>query len=389
MPRQRTRASAKPASQKAKGLATMLRDEYTQADQQILDETRLRFSALVAGDPAEAPAPSVPTLSVARQQIVGRADLLPPDPDMIAATMRVLYIEADTTKVDRWLKSAAPNRAVNSKRVVQYARRMARAEWLDYFPQGLIFDQEGRLIEGQHRLLAYLKAAPEVDASRAEQYQRDLSEGKQPLRPKPFVIGWAITVGAPNGIQIALDSGQPRAIAQTGKIIGLNTSALAIAITKALWIDPAPSNGKIPRITDYNKVLSAFKNYEEGIRFACQKFAGKSSVTVAAVRAAIARAYYYCDNPQRDRLLRFVEVLDTGLSSDKLEFPAVLTRNAYLDALKRGESANLELHRKTLWAIDAFIKEKSPTYLRQAKHQLFPLDDFEPDHKALSEQLSL
>jgi len=336
-----------------------------------------RLSGLIKGDiTPDAPAVSIPNGRRVRERI----EATPPDKRMKRDSLTMEAKDVTPLDADVWIRSAATNRPVNHKRVKQYAEMMIRGQWIPNHPQGLIFNKEGRLIEGQHRLLAWLKAAPVIEQNQEDERHQAASEGRSLGHPSSLSMGFVCILGADADVQIALDAGQTRAIHQTGQIIGLDTTPMAVAICKALWIDPRPSNGKIPRITDYNKVFKAYESFRDGVVIACKKHNGRNSVTVAAIRAVVARAYYRCNGDEDiERLKRFVYVLDTGLATDASEHPAVLLRNAYLQMGKRGEKGNLELHRKAMWALDAYMDKKEVSTLRQAKKQLFPLESFEPD----------
>lgn len=53
----------------------------------------------------------------------------------------------------KWLKRCVPNRPIRTKTVAAYARDMAAGNWVTTH-QGIAFNDEGELMDGQHRLLA-------------------------------------------------------------------------------------------------------------------------------------------------------------------------------------------------------------------------------------------
>jgi hypothetical protein len=61
-----------------------------------------------------------------------------------------------------WLKKNTLNRPLSRQTVTQLARAIERGEW-KLTHQGIAFDEEGRLVDGQHRLEAVVKAGIAVD----------------------------------------------------------------------------------------------------------------------------------------------------------------------------------------------------------------------------------
>lgn len=57
----------------------------------------------------------------------------------------------------KWLEERAENRPVSDRVVKDYARQMKEGWWQDT-PQGIAFGQDGKLIDGQHRLWAIVES---------------------------------------------------------------------------------------------------------------------------------------------------------------------------------------------------------------------------------------
>ena len=73
----------------------------------------------------------------------------------------VVNITAEIAK--RWLEKNTNNRNVSDARVQTYAADMAAGKWL-FHHQGIAFDESGALADGQHRLLAVVRAQEIVKA---------------------------------------------------------------------------------------------------------------------------------------------------------------------------------------------------------------------------------
>ena len=77
----------------------------------------------------------------------------------IKITAKVETIGPATAK--KYLATMVPNRKVKEDTVASYANDMATGKWL-LSPQGIAFDAEGRLFEGQHRMLAIIRCKREI-----------------------------------------------------------------------------------------------------------------------------------------------------------------------------------------------------------------------------------
>lgn len=74
------------------------------------------------------------------------------------------------TKVERigpktatlYLENGAPNRSINAKVVKRYADAMTKDRW-KLTHQGIAFDEQGRLVDGQHRLSAIVASGKTVE----------------------------------------------------------------------------------------------------------------------------------------------------------------------------------------------------------------------------------
>lgn len=62
----------------------------------------------------------------------------------------------------KWLDKNTTNRTVRPARVKEYAQSMTAGRWL-YTADPIRFDEDGRLIDGQHRLMAIVKSGAELE----------------------------------------------------------------------------------------------------------------------------------------------------------------------------------------------------------------------------------
>lgn len=70
-------------------------------------------------------------------------------------------MQVGAAQAEKWLASNVSNRNVRASRVRNYATAMTEGRWL-YTADPIRFDEDGRLIDGQHRLMAVVRAGVEV-----------------------------------------------------------------------------------------------------------------------------------------------------------------------------------------------------------------------------------
>lgn len=246
----------------------------------------------------------------------------------------------------KWLEEKAPNRIVSPRdfRVLGYAKEMKAGKWRLGDP--LMFDVEGRLIDGQHRLAALIIA--------------DL--------PIQFVI----LSGYPSESMIVLDTGKARTVHQSLTIAGIACTKQHIAILNAMFQNPG--GGERRACPDRQLLADLFQKHSEAVSFACRTYSSsKLACKHASIRGAIARAYYHIDH---ETLVRFLWILDGRATEEKRDRLPFLLRNQHLMHRNSRRSGPM-LYGKALYAIRAFADHKTVELLREAKTQPFPVPDFD------------
>lgn len=74
-----------------------------------------------------------------------------------SVTIRHSIEYVNPEKAQRWLDGRGVNRRISLDRVHKYAGAMLRGEWYEN-GVGVVFDDENRLVDGQHRLMAVVEA---------------------------------------------------------------------------------------------------------------------------------------------------------------------------------------------------------------------------------------
>lgn len=174
------------------------------------------------------------------------------------------------------LDSQGQNRNIRFSHVEQLARDMSAGKWIIGDPIKL--DNNGSLIDGQHRLLAVIK-------SKTSQY---------------FLI---LSGYLPESKQV-LDTGLRRSAANIGQILGKDITQTDEATINVLYLP-----GSSIKLTTTER-LTIYDIYKEGIKFANKQEKRKDEYGLTAVvRALIAKAYYY---ENHERLEQFCQTYQTG-----------------------------------------------------------------------------
>ena len=126
--------------------------------------------------------------------------------------MRITHktISVDPELAEKWLALNVANRTVRAARVREYAAEMTAGRWL-YTADPIRFDEDGKLIDGQHRLRAIVKSGATIDLH--------------------------VVRGLPREAQDAIDTGAARTASDALKVRGFkNGAALAATVPIVNWL---------------------------------------------------------------------------------------------------------------------------------------------------------
>lgn len=252
---------------------------------------------------------------------------------------RVLPVCPDVAR--DWLKSNHPNnRALSKSRVRAYAADMVAGQW-HLSDQPISFDEEGRLVNGQHRLEAVILSRKEVN--------------------------FLVVRGVAKEAMLVIDSGKRRTTDEQFRITGRQWPRGAGATVRR--IHQGIEYRAARALTD-SEVTTWLDRHGASVSFA-HRVLGKGRFSLAPIRAVVARAFL-CRSPQ-PRLEKFAHVLTTGFMVPGDE-AAVLLRNSILEkqAPGQGAAARKLLYRNTEAALWLFLREEKPgKSLQPAKAELF------------------
>jgi hypothetical protein len=257
-----------------------------------------------------------------------------------------ISVTPDTASL--WMRKNHPqNRGITRARVNRYSKDMTAGLWL-YSGEPVQFDENGLLINGQHRLLAIIESGVTVDLL--------------VVRGLP-----AKTIGV-------LDTGKPRNEADLLRMAG-HTEATGrhVATARRMLLGFGHAQGTSwSEVLTHSELCAFYVRHRKAVEFAwsvCPR-----DRLPAPGRAVVGRAWYR--EEARDELERFGRVLDTG-SQDPADSGAVLLRK-FLDDMRSkrqygGSPIQLRMYAKTQRALTAFLSGEPLRSLLEATAESFPL----------------
>jgi hypothetical protein len=258
----------------------------------------------------------------------------------------ILYIT--TNMAAAWLDQNETNRPINWNYVSQLARDM-RAGRFVCTHQGIAFDTNGRLIDGQHRLWAILEA-------------------DVPVRIRVFF-------NEPPDNLIYIDGNHPRRAADRmtlGRTLGtVRTDELATLRAMLGGIALAKSRHTVV------EEMRLLEKYRQPIQFAHEHLSVSrpAGIANAMTRAVLARAWF-CVTDHRI-LAKFCETLRTNLMTTDFDRPVALLRDQLVELRKHGNTKPIRQRQYALAsrALAAYIDNQPLMILRATSYELFLLPE--------------
>ena len=256
------------------------------------------------------------------------------------------------------------NRRVNIRRVREYSRQMQTGQW--QLAASLSFNNQGHLIDGQHRLHAVIHSGV----------------------PCQFVV----VRGYPKDAVSCFDLGAKRNVANIAAVKGIKANHNTLSIAKCMLI---PRHGShYGRACSPHEAVAIYEKYKESIEFSQSGGTGSNGeVRSGPIRAAIARAHAWGEN--HERLAEFVDVLSRGypVSVDAThDSAAIALRNYYLKSrnesgltTERGCNGRASLFYRSQGAIVNFLGRKDTRICRESRGKMWTLPEI--DERPLHELL--
>lgn len=247
----------------------------------------------------------------------------------------------------QWLEGNTHNRPVNEAHVKRLARDIQAGRWR-LTHQGIAFDTDGLLIDGQHRLWAIIEAGTSITTR--------------------------VFFNEPPENRHVLDSGQRRSNLDILNLTGQvgEVTSRHLATLRAML---AGCSSHTVRVTP-GEEAEQYRRHRGAVEFAVQHLntAGVQGVAKSDVRAAIARAWY---STEHGKLVHACDVLKSGMPAGNGDAPLCMLRNFLISTggSGKGESVRRMRYSKVQWALSAFLQGKTLQRLCSATTELFPLPE--------------
>jgi hypothetical protein len=244
-----------------------------------------------------------------------------------------------------WLEHAnTHNRPVSDAYVERLARDMRNGHWV-LTHEGIAFDPNGVLLDGQNRLWAVIQA-------------------DVPVR---MHVWFNVT---PEALMV-INCGKPRSLADNLRLAGCcgDVDKSDLATLRAML-----GRGGNVSMTS-SEAAAHWARHRDAVAFAAKHMPyvdGVRGISTAEVRAVAARAYYSAD---RRRLEEFCRVLRTSIARGDQDRAAILLRNHLTSTAGSSRLARIERYRKTQRALKAFLRGQELTKLYAGEEELFPLPE--------------
>lgn len=249
----------------------------------------------------------------------------------------------------RYLATQSHNRPVSPKKVTEWVSKIREGKW-HVTHQGIAFDKDGKLLDGQHRLNAIIQSGISIDMM--------------------------VTRGLDRHVFEYIDIGKARTSTDIALLMGEHVSNQTMAAAGLLLC--RKSYYKEPESSNRNTVVDSYLRHQEALMFAERVLTNKAmrAASHSGVRAAIAAAYYF---EPVERLEEFGKILSSGICS-KTEDSAAIALRDYISKLVSGgggKKNQLDVFAKSQTAIKAFCEHREIKRLNALKDQIYYVGDVE------------
>jgi hypothetical protein len=191
-----------------------------------------------------------------------------------------------------WLANEATfQRSVSKDTVRKYAELIRKGEFKTTPSQAIAIDNQGRVIDGQHRLLAVIEANMSVNM--------------------------AIHHNADPDLFSVIDRGRPRTLQQIAEMGGTNCSEgyCVSAVGTLLWKHTSVYTGE--QTWDSTEIVEVLKYYEPQLRVVFPKdYSGSKQIRNSPFRGAILRALI--SRPEEEeKITHFIRLMASGIPEKK------------------------------------------------------------------------
>lgn len=230
------------------------------------------------------------------------------------------------------------NRPVNKQALAEFCRIIRDGEW-EVTHQGIGFDEDGMMFDGQKRCMAIIATGVTVSV--------------------------LVTTGVSRSAFKAVDRGQRRDHADQLYMDGHNVDKEDVAGLKAMLCGVGAHHGRVWTLA---VLREAWQQHETAWRF-CKEYLPKRRMN-SVVRAVVARAYYTAD---RARLIEFCQFLGSGEIASNGDGAALHLAKKMSSRVWSTGAERRELYCLAERALTLYLKYDNVAQLRPVVQEQFPV----------------
>lgn len=263
--------------------------------------------------------------------------------------LSTIYLDITPDMAVKWLEGNVMNRPVCQGHVDAMSEDMKGHRWIPTH-QGIAFDDKGTLVDGQQRLWAIF-----------------LSDR---------TIRMSVTRGLSAEAIELIDGGKARSLTDRMCINGRFGTERLNRRHAATLHEMVRGLNSARRLT-YQEEVALMSQHVNAVRYANAHLATQTrGLSVAYVRAVVARAWYSVD---RERLSRFCRVLSTGKGESANDDIVIELRNRLMTLPSdQNEAVRRESYGMVESVLDTWLTGEPQSALRAAAQELFPLPEDTP-----------
>jgi hypothetical protein len=245
---------------------------------------------------------------------------------IVTAEVLTARVQVSPELAAEWLKSSIGNRLLSHDRVWSLVREIQQGLWSTTH-QGIAFDQEGRLLDGHHRLNAIVKAGLTVEL--------------------------LVTRGLSDKVLRVIDTGRNRSASDTLTLVHKAPNAVLISSLARMVLRLNRHDLRSAMIVTTNEILTAIHEYQGQLKWAIPY--ALSKIYSSPIWGTLCYAY-----PVNHRQVdKFASQLRTGVGLEEGDPALALKR--WLDLPKKqrwnkGNVTQLEVANKVLGSLRAHLE---------------------------------
>jgi hypothetical protein len=253
--------------------------------------------------------------------------------------MKSELVKVTPSLAEHFLSKNTLNRNISHSLVTKYSNDMSNGNWR-LTHQGIAFYNDDSVADGQHRLLAIIKARATI----------------------PMMV----TYGLEKESSLGIDYHRPRSIVDGLKIGGFSD-----------WID-FKHIALINTIAERKRLTSVesiawLEKIKDSVQFATAHLSSKRYLTNSSSQAGVAIAHY--NGVDQALLERFCNVFLNGVTENKHESSIIKLRDEFLSNPSQGRAVKIEKFYKTQRVIFALLRKETITRLIAPKESIWVFNE--------------